>query len=235
MRAKGEFADDNQMYDMAEKEYAQMEEQLKMYQLDNEMIMEALDREPGIAKMIQDIGAGAPARVAIARVFDIEDLTPQEGDEDFEQWEQSRSAYQETKSKRKQWEQSINEAQEFTKAEAAAFAEENGMSKADAAEFFGQVGEFLQDIYAGRISRKAIGMLKKAMDADKLVEEARAQGEIAGKNAKIKTEMVSKGEGDQTPIIASNDERAPEPPAPDLKKPGKRWSERINQTAKEKI
>lgn len=233
MRGYGQFEDDNGMMDMAEQKYQELEQELNMYKLDNETIMDALEREPAVAVMLQEIGAGAPLRVAVARVLDAEDMTPQEGDDDFAAWEKNKQAYAENKTKRKQWQQSMDEAAEFTKAEAKAFAEERGWTPEQAADYFTKMGEFLQDIYAGKVSRKAMTIFEKAMTADEEVAKAKEQGIVEGKNTKIKTELVNKGAGDQSPIITSQDERAPEMPEPELKK-GKRWAERIDNTAKQK-
>ena len=179
----------------------------------NQKIMDALDAEPVLAKIIQDISMGASFQAAIARHIDPEDIVAQEGDPDYNAWEENRKARSEEMGKRKEFADRLAANQEMTKAEIKAFAEENGMSNEQAIEFLGQVDELFKNIYDGLIDRKTLALLKKAVDADQMVAEAREEGQIEGRNAKIKETIAPTKVGDGLPKIAtSEDNPTPEPP-----------------------
>lgn len=179
----------------------------------NQKIMDVLDAEPVLAKIIQDISVGATFREAIARHIDPEELTATEGDPDFEAWEKNRTARTDEMTKRKQFSDELSANQEMTKAEIQAFADENGMTQETAIEFLGKVDELLKNVYAGIIDRKTLNFLKKAIDADQMVAEAKEEGEIAGRNTKIKETIAPAKVGDGLPkITAAEDNITPEPP-----------------------
>lgn len=179
----------------------------------NQKIMDVLDAEPVLAKIIQDISMGATFREAIARHIDPEELIAMEGDPDFESWEKNRTSRTEEMIKRKQFSDELAANQEMTKAEIREFATENNMSQEQAVEFLGKIDEMLSGLYAGKIDRKTLAFLKKAVDADQMVADAKEEGEIAGRNAKIKETIAPAKVGDGLPkITASEDNPTPEPP-----------------------
>ena len=175
--------------------------------------MDVLDAEPVLAKIIQDISMGATFREAIARHIDPEELTATEGDPDFEAWEKNRTARTDEMAKRNQFGEELAANQEMTKSEIREFAAENSMSQEQAIEFLGKIDEMLSGLYAGRIDRKTLAFLKKAVDADQMVADAKEEGEIAGRNTKIKETIAPAKVGDGLPkIAASEDNPTPEPP-----------------------
>lgn len=192
-------------------------DQLRRYKAEmeqaNQVIMDVLDAEPVLAKIIQDISMGATFREAIARHIDPEDLVAQEGDPDFEAWEKNRAARGEELGKRKEMDEKLSANQEMTKAEIKAFAEEHNMTPEAAIEFLGKVDELFSNVYAGLIDRKALNLLKKAIDADQMVAEAKEEGIIEGRNTKIKETVVPQKVGDGLPKLSGTDNvQTPAPP-----------------------
>lgn len=179
----------------------------------NQKIMDVLDAEPVLAKIIQDISMGASFREAIARHIDPEDLTAQSDDPDFEGWEKNRAARADEMGKRKEFNDKLSANREMTISEIKAFAEETGKSPEQMIEFMGNVDELFSNVYAGLIDRKTLTLLEKAITADEAVAEAKEDGIVEGRNAKIKETMVPAKVGDGLPkIAASQDNATAEPP-----------------------
>lgn len=198
-------------------ELEELREYKAMMEKDNQLIMDVLDAEPRLAKIFQDLSMGATLREALARHFDPDDLTAQEGDPDYEAWDKNRTTRSEELKKRKEMDEKISANKEMTGAEIRAFAEENNMDKEQALEFLGKLDELFSNVYAGLIDRKTLAFLKKAIDADQMVADAREEGEIEGRNAKIKEQIAPAKVGDGLPKVATAD-NAPTPEAPAKKK-----------------
>ena len=93
------------------------------------------------------------------------------------------------------------------------FAAETGKTQEQMTEFLGNIDELFSNVYAGLIDRKTLALLEKAITADDAVAEAKEQGVIEGRNAKIKEKLVPEKVGDGLPkIAASEDNPMPEPP-----------------------
>lgn len=178
----------------------------------NQVIMDVLDAEPVLAKIIQDISMGATFREAIARHIDPEDLVAQQGDPDFEAWEKNRTARSEELGKRKEMDEKLAANKEMTMAEIRAFAEEHNMTPEAATDFLGQLDELFTNVYSGLIDRKTLNLLKKAIDADQMVAEAKQEGEIEGRNAKIKETIAPTKVGDGLPKVAATENPVQEAP-----------------------
>lgn len=195
-------------------------EELRQYketmEKDNQLIMDVLDAEPRLAKIFQDLSMGATLREALARHFDPDDLVAQEGDPDFEAWEKNRNARIQEMKTRRETDEKIAANQKMTMAEIRAFAEENNMDKEQAIEFLGKLDELFTNVYSGLIDRKTLTFLKKAIDADQMVNEAREEGEIAGRNTRIKETIAPVKSGDGLPKIAATENTIS--PAPVKKK-----------------
>lgn len=172
----------------------------------NQKIMDVLDAEPVVAKIIQDIALGASFREAIARHIDIEDLQAAEGDPDFEGWNKNREERAKSLTERRAWEDELDANREMSISEVKAFAEEMKMTPEQMLEFLSNVDELTSNLVRGRIDRKLLGLIKKAVDYDQAVTEAAEVGEVAGKNAKIVTEKITPKDGDGLPKITAADD-----------------------------
>ena len=75
-----------------------------------------------------------------------------------------------------------------------AYAQENGMDEAGATELWGKALDFAGDALKGIFTKEFFDFLHKGMNHDNDVAAAREEGEIAGHNAKVQTQMA-KGKG----------------------------------------
>ena len=206
-----------------ESELAQLRKYKEMNDADNAAIMDALDAEPVLAKIIQDIVNGATLRESLALHFDQEDFTAQEGDPDYEKWSANAKTRKEGLAKRKEWEDNWSKNQEMSVAEINEYAKETGKTPEQMIKLLEDADDLLKNLYSGLIDRKALAFIEKAINADQVAEAAREEGVIEGRNAKIEAQVMPEKTGDGLPVIQSSD-------TPDAPKPAKKmgYIERLN-------
>jgi hypothetical protein len=169
-----------------------------------EKLSDILDAEPAIAAVLKDMIKGATFAEAISRNVDLDEITPIEGEPDYDLWANNLQERQKSKAEKEQQQKTMQENLDFSRAEIAAFAEENGMSNEDASKFLGTVDELVGEVVSGKLTKKTLAKLKKAIDYDMDITQAAEMGEIKGRNAKIEAVRAdaSKPKGDGLPTLA---------------------------------
>jgi hypothetical protein len=76
------------------------------------------------------------------------------------------------------------------------YCEENGIDEQGATELWGKALDFAGNALKGIFTKELFDLVNKGMNHDQDVEEARQEGEIAGHNAKVQTQLA-KGAGPQ--------------------------------------
>lgn len=189
-----------------EDKYAEdVEGELSKFKDADMTIQEAMTAYPEFGQLLNDIFVNhLPIRVAIAKNFSQEDLIPSEGDEDYPDYNTVLS-----ERKKKLEEQSAIDAEiESNVAKSLedidAYAKEKGYSEDRKQNLIDFVNNTFQDLLMKRIDRKVIMAFDKAMNYDKDIEDAKAQAEIAGKNAAIDVKKAQANEmTDGIPNVAA--------------------------------
>lgn len=169
----------------------------------NAKLIEIFEAEPEIASFMSDLMKGASIPVAIARNFDLDGISPQEGEPDYGEWEAA------AQSRRNKAKESIKYQEELTanKVESSKafsdFEEEKGMSEEEADAFIDKVEGFLADIYRGRVSKEFLDAMYKATDYETALTNTRKEAELKGKNANVELQKknYSKPKGDGLPEV----------------------------------
>lgn len=172
-------------------------EKLKRFEDVNAELVSLISENPEIGGILLMLRQGAPMSEAIARNLDVENLAPMEGEPDYAAWEKGKSGWKEERSKREQAGQALQ-------AELKALVSEDGWTEDEVATVQSFFNTAINDALNGKF-REAAKKLKKALDFDAEVENARAEGELATKNAKI-DEMKAKKEvqsGDGLPDLGA--------------------------------
>jgi hypothetical protein len=201
-----EFENDDQMQEALVEYLDELEQNDKMTREANEKLVQVLQDVPELTAMIRDIAQGASFTEALSRHVDLDELTPVEGDPDYEAWGQNMEQRKKTRAEKQSRQKALDENIKMSLSEIEAFADENGMEEADVKSFIGTVNDFVGEIVDGKITKKTLAKLKKAIDYDMDVDAAVKQGEVAGKNAKIeKTKMAEKKKatGDGLPNLTT--------------------------------
>lgn len=221
-----ELTDDESFYQKASEQLDNLEAYRNKNMEANKALMEIIDAEPAVAEVLKDMIKGASFREALARHFSVEDLTPQPGAPDEEGWKKNA----ELRSKRLADNELANktkaENDDFSMKAIQEFAKETGLEPEKADEFLSKVGEALDEVYSGKISKTFLNSMWRALNYDSDLESAKKVGEITGMNKKIDVDKNNKKVGDGMPVVAGNGTPAPE------KKPG--WLDNLVNNEKKK-
>jgi len=192
---------DEDAMDMADEYISELEAFKEKSIAEQQEIMDIIDQNPVLARILTDLGAGASLNVALARHVDPEDLQAQEGDPDYEAWAENSRQRKEEATQRNKWMEEVAANEEMSKAEMQAFADESGMEPDEVAEFFEFLNNTLTEIYNGKINRTTLKMLHKAFKHDETVKDAMESGKVMGRNEKIVASRAKTDEIDGLPKI----------------------------------
>lgn len=155
-----------------------------------------------------------PFRAAVARSIDLEGLTPQEGDDDYEAWDK---AYKERVSENQRLverskEIDANEAKSFENIDK--FCQEKGYDDSTKEAIVSFINEIFDAIVMKNISSELLEKIDKARTFDSAVRDAALEGEVKGRNANIEAQRVDEmekeeGDGIPAPRAASSTPLAP--------------------------
>lgn len=145
-----------------------------------------------------------PLRVAIAKVFDPEDLKPKEGEEDYEAYEKAyKERLEHTKAMIKRQEE-IDANAEKSFANIDKFCADRGYDDKTKDGIVDFINELFDAIVMKDISPELLEKLDKARTYDSAIRDAEIKGEVKGRNANIEAQRVEemeheKGDGIPTP------------------------------------
>ena len=156
-RVKSSYADrefgGDEDYDAAADELiADLSGKVETINKANAKLKSVLVDSPETAQFLAMLIEGASVPEALARCFDMDSITPQEGDPDYEKWN---GAIAERK-KKHEADEKFNEELTTNKVESSkafdAFVKEKGMSEDEADSFLDQIDEVLSSVYRGKVT-----------------------------------------------------------------------------------
>lgn len=161
----------------------------------NQKLIEVMDANPELVDMIRDLANGATPAEAIARNFDLDELTPKEGEPDYESWAKNKEMRLAKKSEMEARNKEYQDNLSASEANVREFAAENNMSEEEAGKMLEEIESLFADIVAGKISKEFIAKMRKALTADQEKQEAVEMAKIEGKNEAIVAKKVPVGDG----------------------------------------
>lgn len=191
--ALGEYLDELEGYQSSTSEATQKLEQV-------------LNEAPELVAIIRDIGKGASFTEALSRNIDVDELTPMEGDPDYEAWNQNLEGRKKSRAEKEAMHKQYSENIDMSISEVKQFAEENGMSEPDTKKFLSSMNELIADVVDGKLTRSTLVRMQKALNYDMDVQEAAKTAEISAKNEKIEAKRETdkkKAKGDGLPNLTS--------------------------------
>ena len=171
----------------------------------NDRMIELLKMNPELASVVDDMLKNhAPFRVALVKHYGAEDLTPQEGDEDYEGW---KAAYQQ---RRKRLEERDCQLRELVENETASmqviedFCREKDMTDEQQDDFMEACDQEIAAVVRKKVSQRFLETMWKGIHAEELQSEAAREAEIRTRNEKIeiarkREEKNVKGDGVPAP------------------------------------
>lgn len=164
-------------------------------------IQDVLNANPDFALAIQAMGKGMPAKIALRRYMpDLWD-EPEEGDNDFEAWQEATQNFLEEKRAADEEIATRNANLEKSDILLKEFVETNFPTEEEQVDFVEYLRAALRNIGMGELSSAFLDMMFKAYTHDKDVEDAKEAGAIEARNEKITTKRIKEAtETDGMPL-----------------------------------
>jgi len=162
---------------------------LEKYKTDNTAInkkmIDTLKANPEAAGFMRDLMKGASLQEALARNIDMDSIKPMEGDPDYDSWKSNLENRQKTLAEKEAYIKEIETNTQMTTAELRAFRDENQLTDDEAMQFIDSVDEMIANAVKGKIDKKTLTKLYRAMNADKEIEAAVEKTKVDVRNEKI--------------------------------------------------
>ena len=185
------FDDDEAMKAAFYEDYDRSEQQRRMFEEDNNRLIELVREYPELGTLFSELFKGAPLRVALLKA-DIDLPAPQPGDEDFSDYE---NALKERKKRREESEKRVKEYEKnvsHSKEEIDEFFRTKSLTPEQEKAFTEYVDNLVGDMINGIFSQQSLEKLYRSYTYEEDVRTAHEAGEIDGRNAAIETRRIAK-------------------------------------------
>jgi hypothetical protein len=191
-----EFADDEALFGQISDDYDDYDSQISGYQEREQKIADMFTSDPRSAHFVTTWRDGGDPVVEFVRMFGT-DIKERLEDPDWQaQLAEANKDYVERVAREKELEEQYNANLDATKENLRQFQEQNGLSDEQLDEVFSVLASIVADGLMGKFSVESMELAKKAINHDVDVEEAGAEGEVRGKNARIDEKLRTRKRGD---------------------------------------
>lgn len=203
--ADREFANDDELNAAAEEMIDELSNYQKAGKEANAKLIEVFEAEPEVAAFMADVMKGASIPVALARNFDLENITPAEGEPDYGEWEAAAQERRKAAEGRAKLQEELTSNKVESSKAFEAFEKEKGLSESEADDFLDKIEAYLGDIYKGRVTKEFLDAMYKATDYESALSKARTEAELKARNSKVEAEKknYAKPKGDGLPQVQS--------------------------------
>lgn len=191
-----EFADDEALFGQISDDYDDYDSQISGYQEREQKIADMFTSDPRSAHFVTTWRDGGDPVVEFVRRFgsDIKDRL------DDPEWQEQLAEANADFVKRVAEEKELEEMYEMNIAETkevmAKFQQDYGLDDTQLDEVIDFLNKVYTDAVVGKYDRASMEMALNAINHDTDVEDALAEGEVAGRNAKIDEKLRSRQKGD---------------------------------------
>lgn len=200
-----DYSDDEALFGQINDDYDSYEKELGDYKERERRLNEMLSTDPRSAQFITDMARGADPWIAVIERLGIDGVTDLMNDPDKQEaYAEANKKYVERLAKEK----SLEEEYEKNFSESMSLLEQIqqerhlGDETVDAA--MDLVMRMANEAILGKFTAETIDMALNAVTHDADVENARSEGMVAGRNAKIDAKLRKQQGGDGTPNLAGS-------------------------------
>lgn len=197
-----EFADDEALFGQIDDDYAEYDNAINTYKDRENKVVDIFTKNPKAAILFTAIARGESPETALIRAYGIDGVTdllnnPEKADEHAKAHEEFVQRVAKEKEFAEQYEKNMAESLAMMEQ----MQQEKGLSdeQLDAAIDF--IDKITQEQIIGKYTPETIDMALKAINHDADMTNARTEGEIAGRNAKIEEKLRKPQGGDGMPTM----------------------------------
>lgn len=175
-----------------EEAFAEDAETIKAFNDNNKIIEDALASDKDLAAVVGRIVAyGEPFRAALAAVVDPASLEAKEGDDDYEYYQKNRDERIAIGKEMQRVAQEKIKNEEEAYKNIDAFCEAKGYDEEEKKNLITYINDFCNSLQMRKIDEGILQRLDNARNYEADIEEARAEGELDGKNANIEARSAA--------------------------------------------
>lgn len=204
------FESDDQAQDAFLEDYELIASKLDDNEITNKRMYELIEANPALADIIVEMDNGTPFEVALASHVDLQAIAPQNGEPNFEAYQNALKERKERILQAEKHKEQIEAAQAKSKADADEFFAQIGMDEAEQKEFVDFVEGFIDGLFKGEVSKVTLSKMYQAFKYDEAVAAAQTQGQINGRNELIEAKRTKNGATDGIPSGGSSIENSQE-------------------------
>lgn len=209
------FEDDEEIFGAISDDYDQYEQDLGGYRDREKALSDMFAADPRSAQFLTDMHQGQDPVLGLVRNFGVEIKDVLDDPEMQQKIAEANKDYVDRVAKNKELEQEYEANIEATKETLRQFQQERGLSDEQVDEVFKAALSIVTDGVLGKFAPETLDMVSKAISYDRDVATASEEGEIAGRNAKIKEQLRKSNQGDGTaPLNSKNNTPAPKQTRP---------------------
>ena len=197
-----QYEDDEAMFGQMNDDYDEYESQLGKYKEREGKLEELFTKDPKSAQFITDMAHGTDPWIAVIERLGIDGVTDILNDpEKKEQYAEANKAYVERLTKEKGYEEEYKQNLEESMSVIEKMQNERSLSDETVDAAMELIMKVTNEAIMGKFTEETLDIALKALNHDADVENANAEGEIAGRNAKITERLRKPEEGDGMPVM----------------------------------
>lgn len=194
-----EYADDEAIFGQADEDYNNYENELNGYRDREEKFTDMLSNNPRAAQFVADMANNKDPWIAVVERLGSDGVIEIVNDPAKKaEYEEANKKYVERLAREKELEAEYEKNQAESIKLREQLDEQYGEAVVD--EALGVIDQIVKDAIMGKITKETFGMALKVVKHDADMENARSEGEIAGRNAKIEEKMRKQKAGDGLPM-----------------------------------
>lgn len=192
------FEDEEEIYGQISDDYDQYDQRLSDYEEREKALSDMFSADPRSAQFLVDMHKGEDPVVGLVRNFGIEVKDALDDPEMQERIKEANKDYVERVAKSKALEEEYDSNMETTLEVLRQFQEDRGLTDEQIDEVVAKMLGVITDGVKGKFTPETLDMFLKAINHDQDVALANEEGNIAGRNAKIKEMLRKSQQGDGT-------------------------------------
>lgn len=195
--------DEEELYGAIDDDYNGTQDELNGYKEREQGLTDMFNNDPRSAAFLNNWRQGSDPVVELIRMFGDDFKGALEDPERQEALAQANKEYIDRVTQNKQYEEEYEKNMGETLANIEVFQKETGATTEEVDAAVTLLGKIFSDLVRGKVEMSSLGLAMKAVKHGEDVANARHEGEVAGRNAKIE-EKLRKATGDGVPNIGGS-------------------------------
>lgn len=212
-----EFADDEELFGQIDEDYEEYDNRLNEMTEREQAFSKLFQDNPRSARLMMEWKNGADPIVTLIRMYGKDELIAAiEDPERLKGIEEANKEWKEKLDKSDAMEAEFDANLPESLKALSAWAEESGKSDEEVNNVMATLSEISTGYLNGKFTKETFEMISKALNYDNATEEARMEGEVSGRNAKIEEKLRKGKRGDGMPQLGGKSGGMEEKPKRDL-------------------